>query len=314
MKKAKVTVVGAGFVGATTAQRIAEKDLADVVLIDVVEGLAEGKALDIQQSASAEGFDARIVGTQDYALTERSDVIVITAGLARKPGMSRDDLLFKNAEIVSQVTDQCARRSPESLLLIVTNPLDVMTQLAWKRSGFENRRVFGMAGVLDSVRYGYFIARELGISVRDVRAMVLGGHGDSMVPLPRYSTVNGIPLETLVPAEKIEAINHKTRNGGAEIVNLLKTGSAFYAPSSSACAMVEAILRDSGRILPCSVYLEGQYGLSGVYCGVPVKLGRQGVLEVLELPLTGPESEALRRSSEEVSRNAGKLAAAGFLN
>lgn len=307
MKRPKVTVVGAGFVGATTAKKIAEKELGDVVLIDVVEGLPQGKALDMAQSASVEGFDAGITGTNDYALTENSDVIVITAGLARKPGMSRDDLLFKNAEIVSGIVEKCAKGSPSAVLVMVTNPLDVMTQVAWEKSGYESRRVMGMAGVLDSARYSYFLAEELGVSVKDVRTMVLGGHGDSMVPLPQYSMVNGIPVTQLLPEEKIEAINKRTQNGGAEIVNLLKTGSAFYAPSASACAMVEAILHDTGRLLPCCAYLTGQFGIRDVYCGVPVRLGKEGVREIVELELSDSELASLRRSAEDVRQNVEKL-------
>lgn len=312
MKQPKVTVVGAGFVGATAAQRIVEKELAEVVLIDIVEGLPQGKALDMAQSASAVGFDAKITGTNDYALTENSDVIVVTAGLARKPGMSRDDLLFKNAEIVSGIVEKTAAVSPKGIFVMVTNPLDVMTHLAWKKSRFESGRVIGMAGVLDSARYSYFVAEELGVSIKDVRSMVLGGHGDSMVPLPGYSMVNGIPLSQLLSRETIEALNQRTQNGGAEIVNLLKTGSAFYAPSSSACAMVEAILHDTGRLLPCCAYLTGQFGIRDVYCGVPVKLGREGVREIVELELSREESDALKRSAEDVRQNVAKLAVKGF--
>lgn len=305
--RAKVTVVGAGFVGATTAQRLVEKDIADVVLVDVVEGLPQGKALDMLQSASVEGFDARITGSNDYAATADSDVVVITAGLARKPGMTREDLLFKNAEIVSGIVSECAKYSPSSIIVMVTNPLDVMTHLAWLKSGFDTRRVIGMAGVLDSARYSCFIAQELGISPKDVRAMVLGGHGDTMVPLPAHSTVNGMSITQLLSKEKIDAINQRTKDGGAEIVRYLKTGSAFYAPSSSAVAMVEAIVRDSGRILPSCVYLTGQYGLKDVYCGVPVKLGREGAKEVVELKLSAEESKSLHNSAEDVRKNVSLL-------
>lgn len=305
--RAKVTVVGAGFVGAGVAQRIVEKELADVVLVDVVDGLPQGKALDMMESAPIEGFDTVIVGANDYELTTNSDIVVITAGLARKPGMSRDDLLAKNAEIVGGVVDQVAKRSPKAILIIVSNPLDIMTHLAWKRSGFDAKRVVGMAGVLDSARYAAFIAIELGVSVKDVRAMVLGGHGDSMVPVPDYSTVNGIPITQLLPADKIEAINQRTRDGGIEIVNYLKTGSAFYAPSSSAVAMVEAILQDSGRVLPCCAYVNGPYGIKDLYCGVPVRLNRSGVAEIIELKLGAKDLEALKKSAEHVKELAAKI-------
>ncbi len=313
MKRAKVTVVGAGFVGATTAQRIVEQQLADVVLVDVVDGLPQGKALDMAESASLEGFDTRIVGTNDYRETQESDLILVTAGLARKPGMSRDDLLYKNAEIVSEIIKQASLYSPNSHIIMVTNPLDVMTHLAWKKSGFDSYRVFGMAGVLDSARYSYFLAKELDISPKDVRAMVLGGHGDSMVPLPNHSTVNGIPITQLIKPERIEAINQRTRDGGAEIVNLLKTGSAFYAPSSAVCAMAEAVLLDTGRILPCCAYLSGQYGMKDVYCGVPVKLGRTGVQQILELKLSPAELASLKKSAEGVRENIAKLSTKSFL-
>lgn len=300
MKRHKVTVVGAGFVGATTAQRIVESGLADVVLVDVVEGLPQGKALDMAESSPLEGFDTSVSGTNDYKETFDSDLIVVTAGLARKPGMSRDDLLFKNAQIVSEIIGKTCSLSPNARIVMVTNPLDVMTYLAWKKSEFDSCRVVGMAGVLDSARYSYFIARELGVSPKDVRAMVLGGHGDSMVPLPRHSTVNGIPLTELLDPRKIEAINQRTRQGGAEIVELLKTGSAFYAPSSSIYAMVEAILEDTGRLLPCSAFLSGQYGIKAIYCGVPVKLGREGVRQIVELSLTPEEAASLKQSAHDV--------------
>ena len=307
MKRPKVTVVGAGFVGATCAQRILEKELADVVLIDVVEGMPQGKALDMMESAPVEQFDTAILGTNSYSDTKNSDVVVITAGLARKPGMSRDDLLAKNAEIVGGIVTEIVRYSPNTVLIIVTNPLDVMSYLAWKKSGFESKRVIGMAGVLDSSRYAYFIALELGVSSKDVRAMVLGGHGDSMVPLPEFSTVNGVPITQLISKEKIQAINQRTRDGGIEIVNLLKTGSAYYAPSSSAAAMVEAVLLDSGRILPCCVYLEGPYGISGTYCGVPASLGTGGVKKVIELKIEPSDLQALQKSATEVKENIQKL-------
>lgn len=308
MAKHKVTVVGAGNVGATAAQRIAEKELADVVLIDIVEGLPQGKALDMRQSAATEGFDVDVLGTNDYADTANSDVVVITAGIARKPGMSRDDLLATNAKIVGGVTEQIVAKSPNAIIIVVSNPLDVMTQLAWNKSGFNPERVFGMAGVLDSSRYACFIAEALNCSIKDVRAMVLGGHGDTMVPVPQYSTVNGIPITQLLPADKIEAINDRTRHGGAEIVKHLKTGSAFYAPSASAVAMVEAVLLDSGRILPCCALLQGEYGVKDLYCGVPVELGRQGVRRIVELALNEKELSDLQNSVSAVKALAASLA------
>lgn len=303
----KVTVVGAGNVGATAAQRIVEKQLADVVLIDIVEGLPQGKALDMMQSAVVEGFDTTILGTNDYADTANSDVVVITAGIARKPGMSRDDLLATNAKIVNGVVEQIVAQSPNAIIIVVSNPLDVMTFLAQKKSGLDPKRVFGMAGVLDSSRYAMFIAEELGCSIKDVRAMVLGGHGDSMVPVPDYSTVNGIPITQLIDADKIEAINDRARHGGAEIVKHLKTGSAYYAPSSSAVAMVEAVLLDSGRVLPSCCYLTGEYGVQNLYCGVPAKLGRDGVEKVLEINLNDSDLAALRQSANDVKTLVDKL-------
>lgn len=306
-KRPKVTVVGAGFVGATTAQRIVEKDLADVILIDVVEGLPQGKALDMMESASILGFDASITGTNDYQDTAGSDLVIITAGLARKPGMSRDDLLLKNAEIINGIVDQAAKVSPNAILLVVTNPLDVMSYLAWKRSGFDAKRVLGMAGVLDSARYNTFIGMELGVSQKDIRAMVLGGHGDTMVPAPGISTVNGISITQLISKEKIEAINDRTRNGGAEIVKLLKTGSAYYAPSAAAFAMAEAILLDTGRLLPSCVYLNGEYGIKGIYGGVPCRLGAEGVKEIVEVKLHKKELKALKKSCQDVEANIKKL-------
>jgi len=298
--KHKVTVVGAGNVGATAAQRIVEKQLADVVLIDIVEGLPQGKALDMMQSAATEGFDTEIIGTNDYADTANSDVVVITAGIARKPGMSRDDLLKTNANIVGSVTEQIVANSPNAIIVVVSNPLDVMTQLSWVKSGFDSTRVIGMAGVLDSSRYACFIAEALNCSIKDVRPMVLGGHGDTMVPVPQYSTVNGIPITQLLPAEKIEEINDRTRHGGAEIVKHLKTGSAYYAPSASAVAMVEAILLDSGRILPCCALLKGEYGVNDLYCGVPAELGREGLRRVIELELNDKELAELQASVKAV--------------
>jgi len=307
MARKKVTVVGAGFVGATAAQRIVEKQLADVVLIDVVEGLPQGKALDMMQSSAVEEFDTLIVGTNDYKDTANSDVIVITAGIARKPGMSRDDLLATNAKIVGSVIDQAMPLSPNAIVIIVSNPLDVMTWHAFKKAGIPANRVFGMAGVLDSSRYAWFIADELKCSIKDVRAMVLGGHGDSMVPVPHYSTVNGIPITQLISQERIEAINTRTRNGGAEIVALLKTGSAYYAPSSSTVAMVEAVLLNSNRVLPVCAYLTGEYGIKDLYCGVPVSLGKNGVQKVHQIELSAPDLAALQKSAHDVKELVEKL-------
>ncbi len=296
----KVTVVGAGHVGATLVQRIAERQLADVAMVDILGDLARGKALDMMESAPVLGFNGRIEGGDDYALTAGSDICVVTAGLARKPGMSRDDLRSKNAEIVQGVVEQLVAHSPETILIIVTNPLDAMCEVARRVSGFDRSRVFGMAGVLDSARMRCFIAAELGVSVEDVDAFVLGGHGDTMVPLPRFATVNGVPLPSLLAADRIEAINDRTRNGGIEIVNLLKTGSAYYAPSAAAAEMVEAILLDKKKILPCAAYLEGEYGVEGLFVGVPVKLGRKGLEEVVELELEEEEKAGLARSVEAV--------------
>jgi malate dehydrogenase len=296
----KVTVVGAGNVGATAAQRIAEADLADVVMVDVAADLATGKALDMMESAPVLGFTATISGGGDYGPTEGSDVCVVTAGLARKPGMSRDDLLKKNTEIVGEVVRELVARSPATILILVTNPLDAMCEVARRVSGFPRRRVFGMAGVLDAARMRYFIAAELGASVEDVDAFVLGGHGDSMVPLPRFATVNGIPLPDLLAADRIEAINERTRKGGGEIVNYYKTGSAYYAPAAAVYEMVGSILRDKRKILPCAAYLEGEYGLEGLFVGVPVKLGRSGLEEVIEIELTPEERAALHASADAV--------------
>jgi malate dehydrogenase len=304
----KITVIGGGNVGSTAAQRIAEKQLAqEVVLVDILEGVPQGKALDMWESAPVEGFDSAIIGTNDYTATANSEIVVITAGLARKPGMSRDDLLSANAKIVKSVTEQVVTHSPNAILIVVSNPLDVMTYVAKKVSGFKKQRVIGMAGILDSARFRLFIAQELNVSVRDVQAMVLGGHGDSMVPLVRYSTVAGIPISELISAERIEALVTRARNGGIEIVNYLKTGSAYYAPSSSAVEMVEAISRDSNRVLPCSAWLEGEYGLHDVYCGVPVKLNASGIEQILELKLTDEEIAGLKKSADDVTANIKKL-------
>ena len=297
----KVTVVGgAGNVGATTGQLIAQADVADVVLMDVAGELATGKALDMMESAPVLGFNARITGGSDYALSAGSDICVITAGLARKPGMSRDDLLAKNTDIVKDVVSNLVKHSPDTILIIVTNPLDAMCEVARRVSGFPRERVLGMAGVLDAARMRWFIAAELNVSVEDVDAFVLGGHGDTMVPLPRYATVNGIPLPQLLAADKIEAINDRTRKGGIEIVNYYKTGSAYYAPGASAYEMVAAILGDKRKILPCAIYLEGEYGLRGLFVGVPCLLSRKGMERVIELELSDEEKAELAKSADAV--------------
>lgn len=298
--RAKATVIGAGNVGATVAQRLAEKELCDVVLIDVVEGIPQGKALDLSQAAPIECHDACLTGSNAYEEAEGSDLIIVTAGIARKPGMSRDDLLATNRSIVSAVTRQAVARAPEAVLIVVSNPLDAMCHVAYEASGFPKNRVIGMAGVLDAARFRAFIARELSVSVDNIHATVLGGHGDTMVPLPRYTTVAGIPLPELLPAERIEALVARTRSGGAEIVGLLKTGSAYYAPASATVEMAESILKDRKKILPCSVLLEGEYGIHGLFVGVPVKLGRNGVEEIITLPLTERERAELLRSAEAV--------------
>ncbi len=303
----KITVVGAGNVGATVAQYAVEKELGDVVLVDVIEGVPQGKALDLLQTGPIHGYDSSLTGANGYDDTAGSDIVVITAGLARKPGMTRDDLLFKNAEIVGSVVDQIVKRSPTAILILVTNPLDAMVQLAWKRSGFPPERVIGMAGVLDSARFRTFIARELDVSVENVSAFVLGGHGDAMVPLPRYSTVAGIPITDLLPKDRIDALVKRTAAGGAEIVNLLKTGSAYYAPGASTVEMVEAILKDKKKILPCAAYLSGQYGVKGLYVGVPVKLGRTGVERIIEITLTPEERAAFQKSADAVRELVEKL-------
>ena len=296
----KVTVVGAGNVGATLAQRLVEKKIADVVLIDIIEGIPQGKALDIMESAPVEKFDARMEGSNSYELSDGSDVIVVTAGLARKPGMSRDDLVAKNQEIVGSVVRAAVPRSPDAILIVVSNPLDAMCEVARRLSGFPRERVFGMAGILDSARMRWFLARELDVSVESTHAFVLGGHGDTMVPLPRYSTVAGIPITQLLSKERIDAIVQRTRDGGIEIVNYYKTGSAYYAPSAAVAEMVESVLRDEKKILPCAAYLEGEYGMSGVYLGVPVKLGRRGIEQIVEIALEPDEQAALARSAESV--------------
>src|ERR1700733_8002923 len=301
----KVTVVGGGFVGSTTAQRIHDADLADVVLTDILEDVPAGKALDMAESAPIMGSNSHAMGIStasgNYAGTENSDIVVITAGFPRKPGMSRDDLLKKNYEVIKAVVEGIVKLSPNAILIIVTNPLDAMAQAAFRVSGFPKKRVIGMAGVLDSARMSTFVAQELKVSVENVHSFVLGGHGDDMVPLPRYSTVAGIPLPDLLPADKIEAIVQRTRKGGAEIVNLLKTGSAYYAPSAAAVEMVEAILKDKKKILPCAVYLEGEYGIKGLCVGVPVKLGAKGAEEIIQIKLTPEENAALQKSAASVN-------------
>jgi malate dehydrogenase len=293
---AKITVIGAGNVGATTAQRLAEKELGDVVLVDIVPDMPQGKALDLMQSGPVYGYDTEVTGTNTYEATAGSDIVVITSGIARKPGMSRDDLLKTNAGIVKSVTEQVAKTSPDAILIIVSNPLDAMTYVAHKVSGFPKERVIGMAGVLDSSRFRTFLAMELGVSVEDVHASVLGGHGDTMVPLLKYTTVAGIPVSEMIPADRLAAIAQRTRDGGAEIVKLLKTGSAYYAPAASAVEMVESILKDKKRILPCAVLCTGQYGIPNLFVGVPAVLGRKGVEKVLEINLSEDEKGQLQKS------------------
>jgi malate dehydrogenase len=307
MPRHKVTVIGAGNVGATTAQRIAEAGLADVVLVDIVEGLPQGKGLDLAEAAPVVGHDARVSGTNDYADTAGSDIVVVTSGIARKPGMSRDELMATNAGIVRSVVEQAVRYSPESILIVVTNPLDAMCHVAMQASGFPRERVLGMAGVLDSARFRTFIAQELGVSVEDTHAFVLGGHGDTMVPLPRYSTVAGVPITELLAEDRLEALVERTANGGAEIVGLLKTGSAYYAPAASTFEMVEAILLDRKRVLPCAVLLDGEFGTSGLFVGVPVVLGAGGMERVFEISLTNDEQAAFDRSAAAVRELVEKL-------
>jgi len=303
----KVTVVGAGNVGATTAQRLIEKELCDVVLIDIVEGTPQGKALDLAEAAPIEKHDANLIGSNNYETSEQSDVVIITAGIARKPGMSRDDLLSTNAKIMKSVTEQIVRFSPDAVLIIVSNPLDAMCHVAYKASNFPRNRVIGMAGVLDSARFRTFISMELNVSVENTHAFVLGGHGDTMVPLPRYSTVAGIPVTELLSKERINALIERTRKGGAEIVGLLKTGSAYYAPASAAVEMAEAVLKDKKKILPCAAYLEGEYGINDLFIGVPVKLGSNGIEEIIEITLTDEENASLRQSANAVKELVGLL-------
>ncbi|MGC2617737.1 MAG: malate dehydrogenase [Acidobacteriaceae bacterium] len=296
----KVTIVGAGNVGATAAHWIASKELADVVLIDVVEGVPQGKGLDLLEAMPIEKRDCHILGTNDYADTADSDIVVITAGIPRKPGMSRDDLLQTNYKIMSDVVGKVTAHSPNCILIIVSNPLDAMAQAAFRQAKFNRERVIGMAGVLDSARFRTFIAEELKVSVENVTAFVLGGHGDTMVPLPRYSTVAGIPITELIPKDRLDAIVQRTRDGGAEIVKYLKTGSAYYAPSAATVEMVEAILKDKKKILPCAAYLEGEYGITGYYIGVPCKLGSRGLEQIIEIKLTPEEDAALKKSAAAV--------------
>jgi len=303
----KVTVVGAGNVGATVAQRLVEKELADVVLIDVIKGLAKGKALDLQEAAPIEKHDAKLMGAHSYEDSKGSDIVIVTAGVPRKPGMSRGDLLATNAEIVKTVIGQTAPLSPEAIVIIVSNPLDAMCHVAFETSGFPKNRVVGMAGVLDSARFRTFIAMELNVSVENTHAFVLGGHGMAMVPLPRYSTVAGIPITELMPQERIDALVERTRKGGAEIVGLLKTGSAFYAPASAVVEMAQAIIMDKKKILPCAAYLEGEYGIDKLFIGVPVKLGSRGVEEIIEVKLTEQEHGALYKSAEAVGELVDRL-------
>jgi malate dehydrogenase len=296
----KVTVVGAGHVGATAAQRLAEKELCDVALIDIIEGVPQGKALDLAEAAPIEKHDAHLTGSNGYEISENSDIVIITAGIPRKPGMSRDDLLSTNAGIMKSVTQQIVERSPDSIIIVVSNPLDAMCHVAYDTSGFPKNRVMGMAGVLDSARFRTFISMELDVSVENTTAFVLGGHGDTMVPLPRYSTVAGIPITELLSKERIDALVKRTASGGAEIVGLLKTGSAYYAPASAAVEMAESILKDKKKILPCAAYLEGEYGINDLFVGVPVKLGTNGIEEIIEISLTKEESTALEKSADAV--------------
>ncbi len=296
----KITVVGSGNVGATVAHRLADKQLADVVLIDILEGIPQGKGLDLLESGPIEGYDVRIKGTNDYADTAGSDLVVLTAGFPRKPGMSRDDLLKANHDVVKGTVEQVAKRSPDCILIVVTNPLDAMAQTAYKVSGFPKNRVVGMAGVLDTARYRTFLAEALDVSVQNVQGFVLGGHGDTMVPVPRYTTVAGIPVTELLLKEQLDQIIKRTANGGAEIVSLLKTGSAYYAPSAAVVEMVDAIFNDRKKILPCAAYLEGEYGIHGLFVGVPVKLGARGIEQIIEIKLTPEEQAALQRSANAV--------------
>lgn len=307
MGRKKISVIGAGNVGATVANKVAEMEIGDVVMVDIIDGLPQGKGLDMLESAPIGGFDSNVVGSMGYDETANSDVVVITSGVARKPGMSREDLLETNKKIIESVVGQVVAKSPDAILIMVANPLDTMTYLALKRSGFPKNKVMGMAGILDTARFKAFISMELDVSVEDIQTVILGGHGDEMVPLPRYTTVSGIPILQLLPEEKIDGLVERTRKGGGEIVSLLKTGSAFYAPGAAAAQMVEAILKDKKRILPCCAYLEGEYGLSDICFGVPVKLGANGVEEIIELELTADEKELVSMSAESVKKSIAAL-------
>jgi malate dehydrogenase len=303
MRRNRITVVGAGNVGSTTAQHIVGKELGDVVLVDIIEGLPQGKGLDLQESGPVEGFDCRLVGSNSYEETAESDIVVITSGVPRRPGMSREDLLETNKRIIESVVDQVVAKSPQTILILVTNPLDTMTYLALKRSGFPRNKVMGMAGILDTARFKAFIAMELDVSVEEIQAVLLGGHGDEMVPLPRYTSVGGIPLAQFLPEATIDRLIQRTRKGGGEIVSLLKTGSAYYAPAMSVVQMVEAILKDKKRVVPCCAYLEGEYGLEDICFGVPVKLGAKGIESIIELDLDESEKELVMKSADSVRKS-----------
>ncbi len=307
MGRKKISIIGAGFVGATAAHWAAEKELGDVVIVDIIEGMPQGKALDLFQAGPIEGFDARVTGTNAFEDTKNSDVVIITSGVPRKPGMSREDLLETNKKIIESVVAQVVQKSPGTILILVTNPLDTMTYLAVKKSGLPKQRVMGMAGILDTARFRAFIAMELGVSVEDIQALLLGGHGDEMVPLPRYTTVSGIPLSQLLPKETIDRLVDRTRKGGGEIVSLLKTGSAFYAPGAAAVQMAEAILKDKKRILPCCVYLDGEYGLKDICFGVPVTLGAKGIESVIQVDLNEDEKKLVAKSAESVKKSISEL-------
>ena len=307
MGRKKISIIGAGFVGATAAHWAAEKELGDVVIVDIIEGMPQGKALDLFQAGPIEGFDARVTGTNAFEDTKNSDVVIITSGVPRKPGMSREDLLETNKKIIESVVAKVVEKSPGTMLILVTNPLDTMTYLAVKKSGLPKQRVMGMAGILDTARFRAFIAMELGVSVEDIQALLLGGHGDEMVPLPRYTTVSGIPLSQLLPKEAIDRLVDRARKGGGEIVSLLKTGSAFYAPGAAAVQMAEAILKDKKRILPCCVYLDGEYGLKDICFGVPVKLGAKGIESVIQIDLNEDEKKLVEKSAESVKKSIAEL-------
>jgi malate dehydrogenase len=307
MGRKKISIIGAGFVGATAAHWAAEKELGDVVIVDIIEGLPQGKALDLFEASPVEGFDAKVIGTNSFEETRDSDVVIITSGVPRKPGMSREDLLETNKKIIESVVVQVVGKSPQAILIMVTNPLDTMTYLAFKKSKFPRERVMGMAGILDTARFKAFIAMELSVSVEDIQALLLGGHGDEMVPLPRYTTVSGIPLTQLLPKGTIDRLVDRTRKGGGEIVNFLKTGSAFYAPSAAAIQMTEAVLKDKKRILPCCVYLNGEYGLKDICFGVPVKLGAKGAESIIEIQLTEEEKALVSKSAESVKKSIAEL-------